>query len=111
MDNKYNIDEELDFSYFDDSIHTITEQISVFLKSGTRFERDVRYITNQTTFRLYLDKSGVSDSIKEQLYKQINRMKPIADSFTDKSFFWKALYLGAVYKALSDHQTLDNIIR
>lgn len=86
----------------------LTEQVSSLLKPGTKFERDIRKITNQSTFKQYLDSAGISDTITKPIYELIPRFRAMADLFPDKSWLWKSLYLGCIYKALVDHQVLSN---
>jgi hypothetical protein len=88
----------------------IRETVEKMLKPGTVFWRDVRKVTNQITFKQYLENSGVPESIKKPIYDNIQRFRSLADLFPDKSFVWKGLYLGAVYQALSDNSSLNKVM-
>lgn len=84
----------------------ISENVNNLLKPGTLFYRDIIRIRNQITFKQYLDRSGVPDSIKDPIYKQISRIKSLESVFPDRTFLWRALYLGCVYQALKDNAQL-----
>jgi len=88
----------------------LRETVEKMLKPGTVFWRDVKKVTNQITFKQYLENSGVPESIKKPIYDNIQRFRSLADLFADKSFVWKALYLGAVYQALSDSSSLNKVM-
>lgn len=100
-------DEQIDFSaHFD----LLEEQVSSMLVVGTKFEKDVKLIVNQSTFKQCLDRSGISNTIIQPIYDMLPRLKQVADALPDKTLLWKSLYLGAVYKALLDHQALDKVL-
>lgn len=84
----------------------ISENVNSLLKPGTIFYRDIIRIKNQVTFKQYLDRSGVPDSIKDPVYKQISRIRSLESIFPDKTFIWRSLYLGCVYQALQDNAQL-----
>lgn len=93
-----------------DDEQMLRETVEKMLKPGTVFWRDVKKVTNQITFKQYLENSGVPESIKKPIYDNIQRFRSLADLFPDKSFVWKGLYLGAVYQALSDNSGLNKVM-
>ena len=94
----------------DNMSEMLEETVEKMLRPGTVFWRDVKKVTNQITFKQYLDNSGVPESIKKPIYDNIQRFRSLADLFPDKSFVWKGLYLGAVYQALSDNSDLNKVM-
>ena len=93
-----------------DSLELIEESVTQLLRGGTKFERDVKRIKNQQTFKQYVDSSGLPDAMKQPIYERIPKFRVLADQLSDKSWLWKALYLGLVYQALIDNQKFKDKI-